>query len=70
MARQTTDTGRTALVLGATGGVGGDDVVATFSAAGDAHGWPAATLTDNGELEAITQEWLSDFTGAPVITVE
>ena len=28
------------------------------------------TLTENGELEAITQEWLSDFTGAPVITVE
>ena len=28
------------------------------------------TLTDNGELEAITQEWLADFTGAPVITVE
>jgi polar amino acid transport system substrate-binding protein len=28
------------------------------------------TLTDNGELEAITQEWLSDFTGAPVITAE
>ncbi len=28
------------------------------------------TLTENGELDAITQEWLSDFTGAPVITVE
>jgi polar amino acid transport system substrate-binding protein len=28
------------------------------------------TLTENGELEAITQEWLSDFTGAPLITVE
>jgi polar amino acid transport system substrate-binding protein len=28
------------------------------------------TLTDNGDLDAITQEWLSDFTGAPVITVE
>ena len=28
------------------------------------------TLTDNGELAAITQEWLSDFTDAPVITVE
>jgi polar amino acid transport system substrate-binding protein len=28
------------------------------------------TITDNGELDAITQEWLSDFTGAPVITVE
>ena len=30
--------------------VGGDDVVATFTAAGDAHGWPAATLTDNGTV--------------------
>jgi polar amino acid transport system substrate-binding protein len=28
------------------------------------------TLTENSELEALTQEWLSDFTGAPVITVE
>ena len=28
------------------------------------------TLNDNGELDAITQEWLADFTGAPVITVE
>ncbi len=28
------------------------------------------TLTENGELDAITQEWLSDFTGAPVITAE
>jgi polar amino acid transport system substrate-binding protein len=28
------------------------------------------TLTDNGELDSITQEWLSDFTGAPVISVE
>ena len=27
-------------------------------------------ITDSGELDAITQEWLSDFTGAPVITVE
>ena len=30
--------------------VGGDDVVATFTAAGDEHGWPAATLTDNGTV--------------------
>ena len=30
--------------------VAGDDVVATFTAAGDAHGWPAATLTDNGTV--------------------
>ncbi len=28
------------------------------------------TLTDNGGLDSITQEWLSDFTGAPVITAE
>jgi len=27
-------------------------------------------LTESGELDAITQEWMSDFTGAPVITVE
>jgi transposase InsO family protein len=37
--------------------VGGDDVVATFSATGDAHGWPAATLTDNGAV------YTSRFTG-------
>jgi len=30
--------------------VGGDDVVAMFTAAGDEHGWPAATLTDNGTV--------------------
>jgi transposase InsO family protein len=30
--------------------VGGDDVVATFTEAGGAHGWPAATLTDNGTV--------------------
>jgi transposase InsO family protein len=37
--------------------VAGDDVVATFTAAGDAHGWPAATLTDNGSV------FTSRFTG-------
>ena len=37
--------------------VAGDDVVATFTAAGDAHGWPAATLTDNGSV------YTSRFTG-------
>jgi transposase InsO family protein len=37
--------------------VGGDDVVATFTAAGDTHGWPAATLTDNGAV------YTSRFTG-------
>ncbi len=37
--------------------VGGDDVVATFGAAGEEHGWPAATLTDNGAI------YTSRFTG-------
>ena len=37
--------------------VSGEDVVATFTAAGDAHGWPAATLTDNGAV------YTSRFTG-------
>ncbi len=37
--------------------VAGDDVVATFTAAGDAHGWPTATLTDNGAV------YTSRFTG-------
>jgi len=27
-------------------------------------------ITDSGELEAITTEWMSDFTGAPVISVD
>jgi transposase InsO family protein len=46
-------------LLGCTafGRVAGDDVVATFTAAGDAHGWPAATLTDNGAI------YTSRFTG-------
>ncbi len=30
--------------------VDGDDVVATFTAAGEEHGWPAATLTDTGTV--------------------
>jgi transposase InsO family protein len=39
-------------LLGCTacGRVSGDDVVATSCAAGEAHGWPAATLTDNGAV--------------------
>jgi transposase InsO family protein len=37
--------------------VAGDDVVATFVAAGEEHGWPAATLTDNGSV------YTSRFTG-------
>jgi len=28
-------------------------VVATFTAAGDAHGWPSATLTDNGSASTL-----------------
>ncbi len=46
-------------LLGCTafGRVGGDDVVATFSAAGEAYGWPAATLADNGAV------YTSRFTG-------
>jgi transposase InsO family protein len=46
-------------LLGCTacGRVAGDDVVATFTAAGDAHGWPAATLTDNAAV------YTSRFTG-------
>jgi transposase InsO family protein len=37
--------------------VSGDDVVATFVAAADERGWPAATLTDNGAV------YTSRFTG-------
>lgn len=46
-------------LLGCTGvgRVSGDDVVATFTAAGEAHGFPAATLTDNGAV------YTSRFTG-------
>jgi transposase InsO family protein len=46
-------------LLGCTafGRVSGDDVVATFTTAGDEHGWPAATLTDNGAV------YTSRFTG-------
>jgi transposase InsO family protein len=51
------DHSRYLLACTAFGRVGGDDVVATFSMAGDAHGWPAATLTDNGAV------YTSRFTG-------
>jgi transposase InsO family protein len=51
------DHSRYLLVCTAFGRVAGDDVVATFTAAGDAHGWPAATLTDNGAI------YTSRFTG-------
>jgi transposase InsO family protein len=46
-------------LLGSTacGRVDGDDVVATFTAAGEEHGWPTATLTDNGSV------YTSRFTG-------
>lgn len=29
-----------------------------------------ATITDSGELAAITEEWLADFTNAPIISVD
>lgn len=51
------DHSRYLLACTAFGRVGGDDVVATFTAAADAHGWPAATLTDNGSV------YTSRFTG-------
>ena len=46
-------------LLGCTafGRVDGDAVVATFSVAGEIHGWPTATLTDNGSV------YTSRFTG-------
>ncbi len=51
------DHSRYLLACTAFGRVSGDDVVATFTAAGDTHGWPAATLTDNGSV------FTSRFTG-------
>jgi transposase InsO family protein len=51
------DHSRYLLGLTACSRVSGDDVVATFTAAGEAHGWPAATLTDNGAV------YTSRFTG-------
>ena len=51
------DHSRYLLGLTACSRVSGDDVVATFTAAGEAHGWPAATLTDNGSV------YTSRFTG-------
>jgi len=51
------DHSRYLLACTAFGRVAGDDVVATFTATGDAHGWPAATLTDNGAV------YTSRFTG-------
>ena len=51
------DHSRRLLGLTACGRVTGDDVVATFVAAGEAHGWPAATLTDNAAV------YTSRFTG-------
>jgi transposase InsO family protein len=44
------DHSRYLLGLTACARVDGDDVVATFTAAGAAHGWPAATLTDNAAV--------------------
>jgi hypothetical protein len=51
------DHSRYLLGLTACARVGGDDVVATFVAAGEAHGWPASTLTDNAAV------YTSRFTG-------
>jgi len=51
------DHSRYLLGLTACTRVTGDDVVATFIAAGEAHGWPASTLTDNGSV------YTSRFTG-------
>ena len=51
------DHARYLLGLTACTRVAGDDVVATFLAAGEAHGWPAATLTDNAAV------YTSRFTG-------
>jgi transposase InsO family protein len=51
------DHARYLLGLTACTWVAGDDVVATFLAAGDEHGWPAATLTDNAAV------YTSRFTG-------
>jgi transposase InsO family protein len=51
------DHSRYLLGLTACARVAGDDVVATFLAAGEAHGWPASTLTDNAAV------YTSRFTG-------
>jgi transposase InsO family protein len=51
------DHSRYLLGLTACARVAGDDVVATFVAAGEEHGWPAATLTDNAAV------YTSRFTG-------
>ena len=51
------DHSRYLLGLTACTRVAGDDVVATFVAAGEAHGWPASTLTDNAAV------YTSRFTG-------
>lgn len=51
------DHSRYLLGLTACARVAGDDVVATFTAAGETHGWPASTLTDNAAV------YTSRFTG-------
>ena len=51
------DHSRYLLGMTACARVAGDDVVATFTAAGDAYGWPASTLTDNAAV------YTSRFTG-------
>jgi hypothetical protein len=51
------DHSRSLLGCTAFGRVGGDDVVATCTIAGEEHGWPAAALTGNGAV------YTSRFTG-------
>lgn len=46
------DHSRYLLGLTACGRVSGDDVVATLVAAGEDHGWPASTLTDDAAVHA------------------
>ena len=47
------DHSRYLLGITACSRVSGDDVVATLQAAGEAHGWPAATLTDNAAVYTV-----------------
>ncbi len=57
------DHSRCLLTCSACSRVSGDDVVSTFTAAGDAHGWPAATLTDNVSAAPARAVYISRFTG-------
>lgn len=46
--------------------VSGDDVVATFTSAGEAHGWPKATLTDNVSAAPTHAVYASRFRPRPL----